>query len=123
MAKFIAQSPDRLFGVASVNITRPAEAVAELRRCREELGFKALRVIPWLWDLPANDRHYSPLYVACVELGIPFCTQVGHTGPLRRSETGRPIPYLVDVALDFTQVLVGVRPTAQELSRTILMGP
>jgi uncharacterized protein len=22
-----------------------------------------------------------PLYAACVDLGVPFCTQVGHTGP------------------------------------------
>jgi predicted TIM-barrel fold metal-dependent hydrolase len=30
---------------------------------------------------------------------VPFCTQVGHTGPMRGSETGRPIPYLDEVAL------------------------
>jgi predicted TIM-barrel fold metal-dependent hydrolase len=41
-----------------------------------------------------------------VELGVPFCTQVGHTGPLRSSETGRPIPYLDDVALDFPDLVI-----------------
>jgi predicted TIM-barrel fold metal-dependent hydrolase len=41
-----------------------------------------------------------------VELGIPFMTQVGHTGPLRTSETGRPIPYLDDVALDFPELVI-----------------
>ena len=60
------------------------EAVRELRRCVTELGFKGLRVIPWLWEPPPTDRRYYPLYAACVELGVPFCTQVGHTGPLRR---------------------------------------
>lgn len=44
--------------------------------------------------------------MACVELGIPFCTQVGHTGPLRRSEPGRPIPYLDDVALAFPELTI-----------------
>jgi predicted TIM-barrel fold metal-dependent hydrolase len=58
-----------------------------------------LRLVPWLWNLPPNDRRYYPLFVECVELGIPFCTRVGHTGPLRPSETGRPIPYLGEVAL------------------------
>lgn len=106
VAKFAAQSQGRLLGVASVDIKKPVDAVAELRRCQQELGFKALRIVPWLWDLPPNDRHYYPLYVACVELGIPFCTQVGHTGPLRRSETGRPIPYLDDVALDFPDLVI-----------------
>jgi uncharacterized protein len=58
-------------------------------------------LVPWLWNLQPNDRRYYPLFVECVELGIPFCTQVGHTGPLRPSETKRPIPYLDTVALDF----------------------
>jgi predicted TIM-barrel fold metal-dependent hydrolase len=51
--------------------------VRELRRAVRELGFVALRVVPWLWGLPPNDRRYYPLYVECVELGVPFCTQVG----------------------------------------------
>ena len=45
-----------------------------------------------------------PLYVKCIELGIPFCTQVGHTGPLMPSETGRPVPYLDEVALTFPEL-------------------
>ena len=92
VAAFVAQAPDRLAGVASVDLRRPMAAVRELRRCVHDLGFVALRVVPWLWGWPPDDRRYYPLYAACVELGIPFCTQVGHTGPLRTSETGRPIP-------------------------------
>lgn len=65
-----------------------------------------IRVVPWLWDLPPNDRRYYPIYVACVEAGLPFCTQIGHTGPLCRSEPGRPIPYLDDVLLDFPELVV-----------------
>ena len=73
--------------------TRPLAAVRELRRCVRELGFPGLRVVPWLWDLPPDDRRYYPLYAECVELGIPFCLQVGHTGPLRlRAGTADPAP-------------------------------
>lgn len=71
-----------------MDLTQPVAAVRELRRAVQELGFVALRIVPWLWQLPPTDRLYYPLYTACVELGIPFCTQVGHTGPLRPSETG-----------------------------------
>ncbi len=106
VAAFVASAPARLVGVASADLSRPVEAVRELRRCVEELGFKGLRILPWLWGLPPNDRRYYPLYAACVELGVPFCTQVGHTGPLRTSETGRPIPYLDDVALDFPELTI-----------------
>lgn len=106
VAAFVAQAPERLSGVASVDLQRPVRAVRELRRAVTELGFKGLRIVPWLWNLPPNDRRYYPLYAECVELGIPFCTQVGHTGPLRRSECGRPIPYLDDVALDFPELTI-----------------
>jgi predicted TIM-barrel fold metal-dependent hydrolase len=106
VAALVEAHPDRFIGVASVDLRDPVPAVRELRRCVNELGFKALRVVPWLWGLPPNDRRYYPLYAECVDLGIPFCTQVGHTGPLRTSETGRPIPYLDDVALDFPDLVI-----------------
>ncbi len=106
VAALVRGHADRFSGVAAVDLSKPVEAVRELRRAVEEDAFRALRVIPWLWGLPPNDRRYYPLYVACVELGIPFCTQVGHTGPLRSSETGRPIPYLDDVALDFPELTI-----------------
>ena len=106
VAGVVKASAGRLVGVASVDLHRPVEAVRELRRAVTELGFRALRIQPWLWGLPPNDRRYYPLYVECVELGIPFCTQVGHTGPARSSEPGRPIPYLEDVALDLPELTI-----------------
>src|SRR3954464_51192 len=104
VAAWIEQHPDRFAGLAAVDLDKPMDAVRELRRCVTELGFKGLRVVPWLWQAPPTDRRYYPLYAACVELGVPFCTQVGHTGPLRASETGRPIPYIDQVALDFPEL-------------------
>jgi hypothetical protein len=106
VAGFVRRHPDRLVGVAAVDLHRPLAAVHELRRCVRELGFRALRVVPWLWDLPPDDRRYYPLYAECVELGVPFCLQVGHTGPLRPSEAGRPIPHLDRVALDFPELTI-----------------
>lgn len=106
VAGFVRQYPDRLVGVASADLHRPMEAVREIRRCVRELGFKAVRIVPWLWNLPPDDRRYYPLYAECVELGVPFCLQVGHTGPLCPSEPGRPIPYLDRVALDFPELLI-----------------
>jgi predicted TIM-barrel fold metal-dependent hydrolase len=106
VASFVRQAPDRLTGVGSVDISRPREAVRELRRCVRELGFKAVRVLPWLWELPPTHARFYPIYAECCELGIPFCTQVGHTGPLMPSECGRPIPYLDQVAIDFPELVI-----------------
>jgi len=106
VAACIRRHPDRFVGVASVDLHRPLEAIRELRRCVRELGFRALRIVPWLWNLPPDDRRYYPLYAECIELGIPFCLQVGHTGPLCESEPGRPIPYLDRVALEFPELRI-----------------
>jgi predicted TIM-barrel fold metal-dependent hydrolase len=106
VAGFVGAYPDRLVGIASVDLYRPMEGVRELKRCVRELGFRGLRIIPWLWNLPPDDRRYYPLFAECVELGIPFCLQVGHTGPLCPSEPGRPIPYLDNVALEFPELTI-----------------
>lgn len=106
VAAFVRQHPGRFFGMASVDLANPVAAVRELERAVREFGCKALRIVPWLWKLPPNDKLYYPLYVKCIELGIPFCTQVGHTGPLMPSETGRPVPYLDEVALTFPELRI-----------------
>lgn len=105
VAAFVREYPDRFVGVGSVDISKPMEAVREIRRCVDELGFKAIRVLPWLWEVPPTDRRFYPVYTACCDLGVPFCTQIGHTGPLMPSEVGRPI-YLDQVALDFPELTI-----------------
>ncbi|MBU2551150.1 MAG: amidohydrolase family protein, partial [Proteobacteria bacterium] len=105
-ADMVRRYPGRILGVAGADLDKPMEAVRELRRAVRELDFRALRIVPWVWKLPPTDRRYYPLFAECVELGIPFCTQVGHTGPLRPSETGRPIPYIDEVALDFPELKI-----------------
>jgi predicted TIM-barrel fold metal-dependent hydrolase len=106
VAGWVGAHPDRFVGLASVSLRQPMEAVRELRRCVQERGFVGLRMLPWLWEVPPTDRRFYPLYAACVELGVPFCTQVGHTGPLRPSEPGRPIPYIDQIALDFPELVI-----------------
>ena len=105
VASFVAEAPERLIGVGSVDISKPMKAVQEIRRCINELGFKAIRVLPWLWEVPPTDRRFYPVYTACADLGVPFCTQIGHTGPLMPSEVGRPI-YLDQVAIDFPELTI-----------------
>lgn len=105
VAGFVAGAKGRLIGVGSVDISKAMQAVREIRRCVRELGFKAIRVLPWLWEVPPTDRRFYPVYTACCEMNVPFCTQIGHTGPLMPSEVGRPI-YLDQVALDFPELKI-----------------
>lgn len=106
VAEIVDEHPDIFAGIGSVPLTQPMTAVDEVRRCVEELGFVGIRVVPWLWELPPDDRRYYPIYTECVRQDVPFCLQVGHTGPLKPSETGRPIPYLDNVALEFPELTI-----------------
>jgi uncharacterized protein len=106
VAAQIDAASSRFRGLASADLRDPMGAVREIRKWADGKRFVGVRFVPWLWDLPPNDRRYYPVYAACIELGIPFCTQIGHTGPLKRSECGRLIPYLEDVLLDFPELTV-----------------
>lgn len=106
VAEYIKQYPDRFVGIASVPLNKPMQALAEFKRCINELGFKGLRIVQWLWNLPPTHAYYYPLFAACVEMNVPVCLQVGHTGPLMPSEVGRPIPYIDQIAIDFPDLKI-----------------
>ena len=106
VAAQIDAAPARFRGLATVDLTDPMQAVRDIRKWVDGERFVGVRIVPWLWELPPNDRRYYPVYAACIDAGVPFCTQIGHTGPLKRSETGRLIPYLEDVLLDFPDLVV-----------------
>lgn len=106
VADLVEAHPDRFRGIASVDLWRPMKALADLEHFVRQRGFVGVRQVQWFWNLPPTDRHYYPLYAKCVELDVPVCLQVGHTGPLRPSEPGRPIPYIDEVALDFPDLKI-----------------
>ena len=84
----IDQAPDRFRGLATVDLTKPMESVRELREIVDGEKFVGVRVVPWLWNLPPNHRLYYPIYAACVDLGVPFCTKSaipGHCCRLNRA--------------------------------------
>ena len=102
----IDAAPDRLHGLISVDLSRPDQAARTIRKRYDGERIVGVRILPWVWNLPPNHAWYYPVYAACSELGAPVCTQIGHTGPLRRSEVGRLIPYLEDVLIDFPDLKV-----------------
>lgn len=106
VADQIDEAPTRLRGLATADISNPMQAVRDIRRWLTDDRFVGVRIVPWLWELPPSDHRYYPLYMACVDAGVPLCTQIGHTGPLRPSDTGRLIPHLEQVMLDFPDLVV-----------------
>ena len=91
MYDFCQEYPERLYGAGHIAPHDVEAAVAETRRCVEELGFKAIFLRPNIingrnW----HDPYYDPLWAACQRLGIP----VGF------HEGGRP-PYISQVGNQF----------------------
>ena len=103
--ELVQQYPERFSGMVSADLRDPVAAVRTLRKYVNEHGFVALRIVQWLWELPCTHPLYYPLLTACVELDVPVCLQVGHTGPLRSSESGRP-SYIERIALDFPDLKI-----------------
>jgi predicted TIM-barrel fold metal-dependent hydrolase len=101
----VSQHPDRFAGLASVDIRDPVAGMAALGRCVNEHDFRGLRIVQWLWELPCTHALYYPLLAECVRLDVPVCLQVGHTGPLRSSESGRP-SHIERIALDFPDLVI-----------------
>ncbi len=101
----IRKYPKRFIGEYHADPTNIMRAVRGLQEYVEKYGFKVCRVEPFLYDRPPTHPCYYPLYAKCVELDVPFQTQVGHTGPLYTSETGRPL-YIDRVALDFPELRI-----------------
>jgi len=106
IAQAVRSFPQRFVGAVSVDPRDPYAATQQLKQRVVQDGFRALRLVPWLWNRLLSDPLYYPLFETCTSLNIPVCTQVGHTGPLSPSEPGRPIPYLERVALDFPNLRI-----------------
>jgi len=75
---FCRRHPDRFFGAGMVAPHDVGAAVAELRRCVTEYGFKAIFLSPGTvnrrpWHHPA----YDPLWAECERLGVPVAFHGG----------------------------------------------
>ena len=105
VAKAQERFPGRIYGQYHADPTRIMKAVADLEHFVRQRGFVCLRIEPFMWKKAPTDRVYYPLYAKAAELDVTFQTQVGHTGPLFPSETGRPL-YIDEVALDFPELRI-----------------
>lgn len=95
--------PKRLAGMSGYDPMNIMESLGAIERAVKEFGFKGVYAHTLGWGIPADDRRMYPCYVKCVELGIPFSMQVGHSLELMPSDAGRPI-YIDKVALDFPEL-------------------
>jgi hypothetical protein len=99
----INKYPKQLIGMAGYDPMNIMESVRYIEKAVKEYGFRGVYAHTLGWDISAEDRRMYPCYVKCVELGIPFSMQIGHSLELMPSAAGRPIT-IDKVALDFPEL-------------------
>ena len=103
MADIIEKSKGRIIGGAGYNPFRIKESLDQIERAVKDYGFKYVWAHPITFGCAPNDKKMYPLYVKCIELGIPCTFQVGQSAEPLPSEPGHPM-YADEVALDFPQL-------------------
>jgi len=70
---FVQEFPGRLVAGPTVNPRYGEAAVAEMRRCRLQLGMKGpLKLHPWLQGFSPLEPYMNPIAEAAIELGMPI---------------------------------------------------
>ncbi|MEW6735840.1 MAG: amidohydrolase family protein [Acidobacteriota bacterium] len=71
IAEIAKAYPDRFIPFAGIDIFKGMAAVREVERLIKEEGFRGVSLRPFMIGLPPEDRRYYPIYVKCIELGVP----------------------------------------------------
>jgi aminocarboxymuconate-semialdehyde decarboxylase len=80
VAEMVAQAPDRFLGLATLPLQDPAAAVAELRRCVREHGFRGAQVGPHAEGVPLDDEALRPVLAEAAELQVPLVVHPYYVG-------------------------------------------
>lgn len=79
LARAVSRHPDKFFGMAHHDITRP-DAAQELERAVTQLGLRAYKLMAPRIPVLINDRSLYPVWETCERLGIPVLIHFGMLG-------------------------------------------
>ncbi len=100
---FPAARPDRFRLSAYVDPRRGMPALRELENLVRNHPVALARVVPFMINLPPDDRVYYPLYAKCIELDLPISVNTGIPGPPAPGRCQDPM-YLDEVCLFFPEL-------------------
>ena len=105
IGELIEKSKGRIIGGAGYNPFHIKESLDDIERAVKDFGFKYVWAHPITFGCTPNDKKMYPLYIKCIELGIPVGYQCGHSAEALPSEPGHPM-YGDQVALDFPDLIL-----------------
>ncbi|HOA74972.1 MAG TPA: amidohydrolase family protein [Phycisphaerae bacterium] len=106
VARYVKRYPNRVIGFASVDPSRPQEAIDDLRRAHGELGLKGLSVWPAAQDFHPACSAAMRVYTEAQRLRMPILFhQDVRASSVSKMEFARP--YLLDeVAREFPELKI-----------------
>jgi predicted TIM-barrel fold metal-dependent hydrolase len=100
---FAEQHPDRFALSAQLDPRRGMKAVRALESLVRSQPVALARIMPFLINLPPDDRVYYPVYAKCIELDLPISINTGIPGPPMPGKCQDPM-YLDEVCLFFPEL-------------------
>ncbi len=100
---FCEAHPERFVLAAYVDPRRGMPALRELSGLCQNQPVVVARAVPFMINLPPDDRAYYPLYARCIELDLPISINTGIPGPPAPGRCQDPI-YLDEVCLFFPEL-------------------
>jgi predicted TIM-barrel fold metal-dependent hydrolase len=123
---FTDARPDRFALAVYVDPRRGMPALGALSALVRSQPVVVARAVPFMINLPPDDKAYYPLYARCVELDLPISVNTGIPGPPAPGRCQDPI-YLDEVCLFFPELTLvmahGADPWWQVAIRLMLKYP
>jgi predicted TIM-barrel fold metal-dependent hydrolase len=125
-ADMAVQYPGRFLLSAVVDPLQGIAAVRTIERLVREYDVRLIRMVPFLFNRPPNDKVCYPIYAKCIELGVAVSVNTGIPGPPMPAEPQRPL-YLDEVCLFYPDLVLimahGADPWWGEAIRLLLKYP
>jgi predicted TIM-barrel fold metal-dependent hydrolase len=102
---FAEQHSDRFALSAQLDPRRGMKAIRALEAIVRDQPVVLARIMPFLINLPPNDKVYYPVYAKCIELGLPISINTGIPGPPMPGACQDPI-FLDEVCLFFPDLVL-----------------
>jgi len=125
-ADMAARYEGRFLLSAVIDPTSGMQAVRSIERLVKQYDVRLIRMVPFLFNRPPNDKVCYPIYSKCIELGVAVSVNTGIPGPPMPAEPQRPL-YLDEVCLFFPELTLimahGADPWWGEAIRLLLKYP
>ena len=120
------QYPGRFRLSTVIDPMQGMDAVRTIERVVKDYDVRLIRMVPFLFNRPPNDKVCYPIYAKCIELGVAVSVNTGIPGPPMPAEPQRPL-YLDEVCLFFPELVLimahGADPWWGEATRLLLKYP